>query len=49
MKPPLDIPDYEDASDIDWVMYELSTLEYDYQIHPEAIKQIEIMFKRYVK
>lgn len=37
--------DYADCSPLDWVLYEFGTICYDYQIHPEATKRIEEMFK----
>lgn len=37
--------DYDDCSPLDWAMYELATIFYDYQVHPEAIRRIELIVR----
>ena len=41
--------DYAEATELDWVMYEFSTIAYDFRIHPEAARRIEELFKRLAK
>ena len=38
--------DYEDVSEREWVEYEFSTIQYDYQLHPDAAKRIQGLFDR---
>jgi len=34
---------------LDWAMYEFGTIEYDFQVHPEAARRIEGLFKQIYK
>ena len=38
--------DYANTTELDWVMYEFSTIAYDFRIHPEASRRIQELFKR---
>lgn len=38
--------DYKNVTEREWVEYEFSTIEYDYQVHPEAAKRIRLLFDR---
>jgi hypothetical protein len=43
---PLCQSDYKDCSERDWVEYEFGTIEYDFNIHPEAARRIRSLFDR---
>ena len=38
--------DYADVTELDWAEYEFGTVEYDYNIHPQAARVIRTLFKR---
>ena len=41
--------DYDNITELDWVLYEFATIAYDYKIHPEAVRRINELFERLVK
>ena len=40
---------YETCSPFEWAMYEFATIIYDYKVHPEAAKRVELIFKQLVE
>lgn len=38
--------DYGQVTELEWVEYELDTIEYDFKIHPAAIKRIRALMVR---
>jgi hypothetical protein len=38
--------DYDNVTPLEWAEYEFATIEYDYEIHPEAAKAIYEILKR---
>ena len=38
--------DYDELTELDWVLYEFATIEYDFRIHPVAARRIEALFER---
>ena len=44
-----DPSDYDEVTELEWVLYEFSTIAYDYKIHPKAVDQIISLFQRLVK
>lgn len=44
-----DDSDYEALTGLDWAEYEFATIEYDYNIHPNAANSIRAIFERLYK
>ena len=38
--------EYDDVTEREWVEYEFSTIQYDYQLHPDAARRIQGLFDR---
>lgn len=41
--------DYDKMTELDWAEYQFATIEYDYNIHPQAANAIRAIFKQLSK
>lgn len=41
--------DYSDITPLEWALYEMATIAYDYRVHPEAVERIEAIFRQLYK